>query len=92
MTASSPERFRQSPGLPARTIGGEAVVITPHDSQVHELNPVGTHLFEACAEPRTLDELVAGLKSAFAVDEATARRDTQAFVERLVALGLLERL
>jgi hypothetical protein len=86
----SVSRYVQTPGLPARTIAGEAVVITPGDSRVHELNPVATLLYEGCSgDGATLDELTLRVTGAFEVMPERARSDAERMLGELVALGLL---
>ena len=85
----SATRYIQTPGLPARNIGGEAVVITPADSRVHELNPVATLIYEACATGATLDELTVRVTEAFEVTPEQARHDAERLLGGLVVLGLL---
>lgn len=83
-------RYAQQPESPATVVAGEAAVVTPGDARLHVLNEVGTRVWALCeGEGRTLDELVAALCAEFAVDEATARAQTQAFVDEAVALGIL---
>lgn len=83
---------RQRPDLAARVIGGEAVVVTPSDSQVHELNAAATWLFEACDGRRSGWQLVDGLTAAFEVDRAQASRDVAALLDQLRDRGLVDLL
>lgn len=57
---------------------------------VIELTQGGAILWKKLSEETTLDALVAELLNAFEVDEETARRDTEAFVDNLRKNGLLE--
>jgi len=52
-------------------------------------NKVGTFLAEELQEEKTLDELVEATTKRFNIDEETARRDVEAFVERLRADNIL---
>ena len=79
----------QNPETPARTIDGVAIVITPHDSCIHELSETATYLWDRADGTRSLDALLNEMLEEFDVDEATLRTDALAFVEDAVAHGLL---
>ena len=72
----------QNPANPARVIEGEAVVITPDDSQLHSLNEVGTFIWERADGSRTVAQIVDELCQCFEVDRAQAARDVVAFVDQ----------
>jgi hypothetical protein len=78
--------------LAARVIGGEAVVVTPGDSQVHELNGTATWLFEACDGRRSGWQLAEALCAAFEVERTEAAEDVAALLERFRDRGLVELL
>jgi hypothetical protein len=59
------------------------VIISPEDSQVHELNETAS-LFWKHAEGKTLDELVERIAAEYEVARETARNDLE---ELLAALG-----
>jgi hypothetical protein len=79
----------QNPRAAWRIYDGEAVIVSPEDSTLHTLNPVGTLIWEAADGQTTLEDIVGRVCDAFEIDRATAARDTLAFVERLRARGLL---
>jgi hypothetical protein len=79
----------QNPRAAWRVYDGEAVIVSPEDSMLHTLNPVGTLIWEAADGRTTLEDIVGRVCDTFEVDRATAARDTLAFVERLRARGLL---
>jgi hypothetical protein len=68
---------------------GEAVIVSPEDSTLHTLNPVGTLIWEAADGRTALDAIVTRVCETFAVDHATAARDAAAFVDSLCQRGLL---
>ena len=72
-----------------RVYDGEAVIVSPEDSTLHTLNPVGTLIWEAADGHSTLDAIVTRVCQTFAVDHATAARDAAAFVDSLCQRGLL---
>ena len=80
---------KQDPRTASRVLGGEAVVVTPHDSQFHQLDEVGTFLWERATGERPLSALVDELCAQYEVDRATAERDAEEFVAALVERGML---
>ena len=78
----------QNPDTPARTIDQEAVVITPHDSRIHALNPTATFIWDQADGTRTLTTILAELLEEFEVDAALAREDAAVFVSEGLRLGL----
>lgn len=83
---------RQRPDLAARVIGGEAVVVTPADARVHELNEVATAVFEACDGTRSGWQLVDVVLGAFEVGRDEAVRDVTTLLETMREAGLVELL
>ena len=79
----------QNPDTPARTIDGEAVVITPHDSTLHTLNETATFIWDRADGTRTLQTIAKELVEEFDVDDETARNDAEAFVRSAVEKGLM---
>ena len=75
--------------LSARTIGGETIVLDLPSSQYFAITGVGSRVVQLLAEDRTLDDLVAAIVAEYEVDEPTARRDVESFVDRLRQAQLL---
>ncbi|MGD0543222.1 MAG: PqqD family protein [Candidatus Acidiferrales bacterium] len=73
----------RNPKLAWREVDGAMVIISPEDSQVHELNETAS-LFWKHAEGKTLDELVERIAAEYEVARETARNDLE---ELLAALG-----
>jgi hypothetical protein len=71
----------QNPANPARVIEGEAVVITPDDSQLHSLNEVGTFIWERSDGTRTVAQIVDEVCRSFEVEPEQAARDAAAFID-----------
>jgi len=79
----------RSTDISARTIGDETIVLSLPSSRYFSITGVGTRLFELLAEDRSIDELVGSLVDEYEVDPVAARRDVEAFVERLRDAQLL---
>ena len=82
-------RYRLAADVAARNLAGEAVVVMPADSKVHELDAVGTVMFEACDGRRTVREVAALVTQAFEVTQAVAEQDAVSFLASLEARGVL---
>lgn len=83
---------RQRSEVAARIIGEEAVVITPGDSRVHELDPVATFVWQLCDGERTGWHLVDEVVASFDVDRDRAARDLDGLLHTLSEKGLVELL
>ena len=83
---------RQREDVAGRVIGGEAVVITPGDSHVHELDPVATFVWERCDGSRSGADLVEQVVESFEVERERATRDVDALLQVFLEKGLVELL
>lgn len=79
----------QNPETPARTIDGEAIVITPHDSTLHTLNDTATYIWDRADGSRRLSDIAAEMLETFEVEETALRADAESFVEEAVQKGLM---
>ena len=81
--------LRQNPDTPARTIDGEAIVITPDDSTLHTLNDTATYIWDRADGTRTLSAIAQEMLAEFEVNEATVKAQSLLFVEDAVTRGLM---
>lgn len=79
----------RSTDISARTIGDETIVLSLPSSKYFTITGVGTRVFELLAENMSLDELVGVIVEEYEVDPAIARRDIEAFLDRLHDAQLL---
>jgi len=63
------------PDVETVTIDGERVVFNPQRGEVHQLNPIGSVIWEFLDGTTTIGELVADLSDAFHVAPDTVRAD-----------------
>lgn len=77
------------PQTASRVFSGEAVIITPAENMVRMLNDVGSRVWELADGKRTVEEIAQALTEEFEVGLAEARASAAAFVDELVAKGLL---
>ena len=80
----------RNPKVAARVIHGEAMILTPHDSVLHTLNPVATRVWELLPTHRTLDAMAQALAEEYDVDPATAKADIEDLASQLVEKMILE--
>jgi len=79
----------RSTDISARTIGNETIILSLPNSRYFSVTGIGSRVFELLGEDRTMDDLVAAIVGEYEVDDATARRDIEAFVARLREAELL---
>ncbi|MBN2362301.1 MAG: PqqD family protein [Deltaproteobacteria bacterium] len=79
----------QNSANPARIIEGEAVIITPDDSQLHTLNEVGTFVWERADGAHTVAQIVDELCRCFEVERERAERDVSEFIARCQERNLM---
>jgi hypothetical protein len=79
----------RNPKLAWREIEGEIVIISPEDSQVHELNETASLIWKYADGIRSCDEIAAKLSAEFDVALATARADVSQLVAALEERRLL---
>ena len=81
---------RQNPDTPTRTIEGEAVVITPDDSQLHNLNQTATLIWERANGTQSLEEIFKEMLTTYEVEENELRADIIEFIQESQSKGMLE--
>lgn len=70
-------------------VGGEVVLLHTQSWQYFEFDQVGGAIWNLLDTPITLDGLVRALMTDFAVDEEQCMLETKAFLENMVAQGLV---
>jgi hypothetical protein len=81
-----PER---NPKLAWRQIDGEAVIISPEDSHVHELNETASLIWKHADGRHSVDEIASIVAAGYDVPLSLARADVDEMVEILAAKRLL---
>src|SRR5437763_16947120 len=77
------------PDVETVTIDGERVVFDPQRGEVHQLNPVGSVIWEFLDGTATIGELVADLSDAFHVAPDTVHADLASLLTQLDEHSLL---
>jgi coenzyme PQQ synthesis protein D (PqqD) len=81
-----PER---NPKLAWREIDGEAVIISPEDSHVHELNETASLIWKHADGKQSVDEIAARVATEYEVAIQVARADVRELIAALSAKHLL---
>ncbi len=81
--------FVPAPDVVVRDLGGEAVVLDLATGTYFGLNDVGTRIWQLMDQQKTLVEVAAVLEHEFDAPVDRLEADLRAFVDRLVAKGLL---
>lgn len=81
--------YRQKPGIPARNVEGVMAVITPHSSEIHQLNAVGAVIWEACSDGATHAQLLGTLMEHYEVSLEVATADLDHFLAEATQKGIL---
>lgn len=79
----------RSTDISTRTIGDETVVLNLPNSTYFSVTGIGTRIFELLGEEHTIDELVEKITGEYEVAADVARRDIQAFLDRLAEARLI---
>lgn len=82
-----PER---NPKLAWREVDGEAVIISPEDSHVHELNETASLIWANADGKHSVDEIAKVVATRYEVELPEARADVCELVEVLSVKGLLQ--
>lgn len=78
-----------NPKIAARVVNGEALILTPHDSVLHTLNPVATRIWELLRTHATLEDVVAAVVAEYDVAPEVAAADLAELLADLEAKQIL---
>lgn len=81
--------FCRNPKLPSQQIQGQVVIVVPARSELHQLDEVGTFLWDELKTRRSAPDLARAVSEEFDVDPAQAEKDVRAFLNALDEKGLL---
>lgn len=79
----------RSTDISARTIGDETIVLSLPASRYFTIGGVGTRVFELLAEDRSIEDLIGVIVDEYEIAPDIARRDIQAFLDKLRDAQLL---
>jgi hypothetical protein len=81
--------WRRVADLPFQTLDEETIVINPRRREVHLLNETATRVWQLCASPRTVDDLVTALGEEYDASADDVRRAVAELVDGLRDKSLL---
>jgi hypothetical protein len=73
-----------------RVFENESVLLNLESENYHGLDDVGTRMWQALSESKTIQDAFEKLQTEYDVDAAPLQKDLNDFVERLVQRGLVE--
>ena len=76
--------LRRSPDVLETTVNDEPVLLHSTRWQYLHFTGSGAAIWQALAEPMSFEALIVALRNRFDVDEATCRRETEQFLEKLL--------
>lgn len=79
----------RSPFLAWRIIDGEAIIISPQERELHNLNEVGTKIWKLADGSRTLAQIAQELTLTYEVTLEEAIQDVLAFAQELSQVGVV---
>jgi len=89
MSTAAPVVWQKNPDLAWREIDDETVIISPHDSVMHELNDTGSFLWKNIDGKKSAAELAELLVENYQVAPDIALSDAQALLEEMSSLKLV---
>ena len=89
MNTLTPVFWQKNPALAWREIDDETVIISPHDSVMHELNDTGSFLWKNIDGKKSAAELAELLAANYEVTPDIALSDTQALLEEMSSRKLI---
>jgi Coenzyme PQQ synthesis protein D (PqqD) len=79
----------RNPQLAWREIDGEIVIISPEDSQVHELNETAALVWKRADGGQTVEQIAGDIAARYDVTSESAQRDVAEFIVQLAEKQLL---
>jgi phosphatidylserine decarboxylase len=79
----------RNPQLAWREIDGEIVIISPEDSQVHELNETAALIWKHADGERSVEQIAAGVAAEYDVSCESAQKDIAELIAQLEEKQLL---
>jgi len=90
MPLSFSARIAALPEVMYRTVGDEAVLLNMKKQSYFGLDPVGARMWAVLNESASIQTALESLLKEYEVSEPQLRTDLEAFVEKLLELGLVE--
>lgn len=82
-------RLHRNPDMVFSTIDGEVVMMSVEQGEYFGLNAMGSEIWNALAEPRSLEDLCRALRERFDVSETQCREEVARFLADIAHSGLV---
>ena len=83
-------QFFRNPNLVSTDMDGETVMMSIERGAYFGIGGIGPEVWERLATPQTLDSLVSAICAEYDVSAPDARRDIEAFLDRMVQNDLVK--
>jgi hypothetical protein len=80
----------RDPDMIAAEMDGDLVMMSIEQGRYYGIGGVGTRVWELLEKPASVDQLCSAVLDEYDVEEDVCRSDIQAYVERLLDMGLLQ--
>jgi hypothetical protein len=84
--------FQRDPATLEASVGTDTVLCSAGSGKFCDVNAVGSRIWRLLEQPRSIAEIVSGLRERYAVDEATCLRDIEPFLATLEEAHLISRV
>jgi hypothetical protein len=84
--------FQRDPATLEALVGTETVLCSAESGMFCHVNAVGSRIWTLLEQPRSIAEIVSGLRERYAVDEATCLQDIEPFLATLTEASLISRV
>ena len=81
--------FRHNPAICAAELDGEICLFHPATAEYLNLNATASAIWRLLAQPQGAEQLLNALLERYAVDPASCRQETQAFLQQALERGML---
>ena len=91
MSENTNPLYSRAPDIFETEVNGTIVLLHVGNWNYFEFNPVSTAIWALLEKPAALDEIAGGLQSQFDIDREQCLNDTRAFLDDLIAEGVVTR-
>ncbi len=74
---------------PFQRIEGDTIIVDPKDRLMHQLNDVGSRVWELLTRKQALSEIINAIANEYEVDSSTARADITQLLDKMLKLKLI---
>jgi hypothetical protein len=84
--------FQRDPAALEASVGTDTVLCSIESGKFCDVNAVGGRIWTLLEQPRSIAEIVSGLRERYSVDETTCLRDIEPFLAALEGAHLISRV